>query len=241
MDGHEFDAWTRRFATATSRRAVLRGLIGGGAAALASRSSTTLGAKADICHRTGNGSFELINVNTAALPDHEAHGDGYLGTDAHCSACGNACVAGQSCCAGSCVDLLSDPGNCGGCGTVCESGSCLDGGCGCADGLTDCAGACVDTTSDPNHCGACGAFCATGECFDSQCYCGEVPCGGCELGVCDGACVDTTSDPNHCGGCRIVCESGECSARGAIAGRSRAAVRTGRSVTVHASTRHQIR
>ena len=64
MDGHGFDAWTRRFATATSRRSFLRGLVSGGAAALAARGSVTLGAKADICHQTGNGSFELISVNS---------------------------------------------------------------------------------------------------------------------------------------------------------------------------------
>jgi hypothetical protein len=32
--------------------------------------------KVDVCHRTGNGTFILINVNGNALPAHLAHGDG---------------------------------------------------------------------------------------------------------------------------------------------------------------------
>lgn len=34
--------------------------------------------KVDVCHRTGNGTFILININRNALPAHLAHGDGLL-------------------------------------------------------------------------------------------------------------------------------------------------------------------
>jgi hypothetical protein len=37
------------------------------------------GQKVDLCHRTGNGSFHLINVSISAEPAHLAHGDGRPG------------------------------------------------------------------------------------------------------------------------------------------------------------------
>ena len=37
------------------------------------------GQKVDLCHRTGNGSFHLINVSIDAEPAHLAHGDGRPG------------------------------------------------------------------------------------------------------------------------------------------------------------------
>jgi hypothetical protein len=37
------------------------------------------GPKVELCHRTGNGSFNLIEVSTSAEPAHRAHGDGKIG------------------------------------------------------------------------------------------------------------------------------------------------------------------
>ena len=37
------------------------------------------GQKVDLCHRTGNGSYHLINVSIDAEPAHLAHGDGRPG------------------------------------------------------------------------------------------------------------------------------------------------------------------
>jgi hypothetical protein len=37
------------------------------------------GQKVDLCHRTGNGSYHLINVSVNAEPAHRAHGDGKIG------------------------------------------------------------------------------------------------------------------------------------------------------------------
>ncbi len=37
------------------------------------------GPKVELCHRTGNGSFHLIEVSTSAEPAHRAHGDGKIG------------------------------------------------------------------------------------------------------------------------------------------------------------------
>jgi hypothetical protein len=66
------------------------------------------------------------------------------------------CATGRDC-NGTCVDVASDPKNCGGCGIacgatqVCSQGQCTST---CATGLTSCSGACVDLTSDPQDCGA---------------------------------------------------------------------------------------
>ena len=37
------------------------------------------GPKVELCHRTGNGSYHLLEVSTSAEPAHRAHGDGKIG------------------------------------------------------------------------------------------------------------------------------------------------------------------
>ena len=37
------------------------------------------GPKVELCHRTGNGSYHLIEVSTSAEPAHRGHGDGKIG------------------------------------------------------------------------------------------------------------------------------------------------------------------
>src|SRR5579883_1028808 len=37
---------------------------------------------------------------------------------------GNSCPSGQTACSGKCVDVTSDPSNCGSCGLSCEGGAC---------------------------------------------------------------------------------------------------------------------
>jgi hypothetical protein len=106
MDGRDFDDMTRRLALGRSRRSVLKGVIGGVAVLAGGRAGTALAGPKDkvaICHLTGNGQAHLITVSQSALPAHLAHGDGYLGTDAHCSACGEACAGNAACIHGACV------------------------------------------------------------------------------------------------------------------------------------------
>lgn len=83
---------------------------------------------------------------------------------------------------GVCVDLSSDPANCGACNRVCPGGInavCDFGACSitCSQGTADCNGDPADgcetnTNSNPNHCGSCGAVCdvwAGQACVQGQC------------------------------------------------------------------------
>jgi hypothetical protein len=70
--------------------------------------------------------------------------------------------AGGGCCSGTCADFTLDPYNCGACGNVCISGSCIldDAGtgiCNCPLPYSWCGPLCVDTYTDYNHCGGCTA------------------------------------------------------------------------------------
>lgn len=137
-------------------------------------------------------------------------------SNANCGACGKACDPGQTCiiatdnsvkcacppnltlCGNECVDLLSDPSNCGVCShscrgpgggpvgvngdpntATCDLGFC---GLGCLAGYADCDG---DGTCETNlmidglHCGSCGTRCDTESgqpCIGGSCL--MVACGG---------------------------------------------------------------
>jgi len=131
MDGSNFDELVRSLGAGRSRRSVLKGLFAGGAAVAAGRVGGTLAApkpRYDICHRTGNGSSHLITIPASAVDAHLAHGDDFLGSDANCSACGDACSAGETCVDFTCVggqvscDWGSAPDGNGGC-ALCAPGS----------------------------------------------------------------------------------------------------------------------
>jgi hypothetical protein len=84
-------------------------------------------------------------------------------------------------CFGVCVDLKTDPSNCGYCGEVCPSGQCDTGLCfdvvgpapaelGCPFGQAFCGGGCIDITADPANCGYCGLVCGLNEqCIGGGC------------------------------------------------------------------------
>src|SRR6185437_8749975 len=72
---------------------------------------------------------------------------------------GGACSAPRARCGDACVDVGSDPSNCGGCGVACAAGAtCVEAQCiaTCAVGQTRCATGCVDVSSDVANCGGCG-------------------------------------------------------------------------------------
>ena len=102
--------------------------------------------------------------------------------------CGGQCLGTLStCCNNQCVDITSDPNNCGGCNNPCGTQSC-------------CAGACVDTMgSDNSNCGGCGVTCA-GTCTNGQCQTGGGSCtldkGTCAHSPCTtGAALSDGCDP----------------------------------------------
>lgn len=84
---------------------------------------------------------------------------------------GDRCVPTQRLCGDVCVDPLSDPRNCGGCGIACLGASVCDRGTCCGPPRAVCGTECVDLERDPRNCGLCGLACPGG--FD------------CVLGVCE--------------------------------------------------------
>jgi hypothetical protein len=129
------------------------------------------------------------------------------------------CPAGQTVCAGECVDLQNDTQNCGRCGDACgEDQSCQAGSCQCAQGLALCGDACVSLQTSDENCGNCGNKC--GENFD--CRAGQCVRTGCSGGrtLCGGQCVDTETDEQNCGECGqacgadLLCRNGRCQCTG---------------------------
>lgn len=73
-------------------------------------------------------------------------------------------------CSDQCIDVTSDPQNCGTCGNMCASDVCVNGAClVCAPIETVCSRQCVNTGSNPDNCGGCDSSCGSGLCSNSQC------------------------------------------------------------------------
>lgn len=148
-----------------------------------------------------------------ALPPSDA--DGGAAPDAAQDATvdsGASCPAGQTLCAGRCVDLRTDEGNCGQCGRscgapargtpVCAAGSCV---LACDYHYADCDrsygnGCEVHLIDDERNCSTCGHACASGE----QCLFVSGSTARCCLGGCSSGCsspfrsVTTNSGACHC-------------------------------------------
>lgn len=141
------------------------------------------------------------------------------GSDAVAPAQGqNGCITnGQQICGGLCINVLSDPLNCGMCERRCPDGySCVDGmcgvvGCGMNAGEALCGGECVNLQENPQHCGGCNRECGeSANCVEGMCMCNE------GLDYCLNTCVNLQSDLQHCGQCGRACSEtqscfeGEC-------------------------------
>jgi hypothetical protein len=86
---------------------------------------------------------------------------------------GAQCAEGYGECTGDCVDLATDPANCGACGVTC-AGSCVQGLCSEGAGALTCDGELVASGFDPDNCGACGRSCDSGLCENGICL-GDPP------------------------------------------------------------------
>jgi MYXO-CTERM domain-containing protein len=122
------------------------------------------------------------------------------------------------------TSVLTDPGNCGGCGVTCDfpnaRGQCISGVCimgVCDAGFDNCNshpvdGCEVDLTSDPLNCATCGNAChypnGTGKCVNSVCRLASCDLGwdNCNGDEADGCETFPNTNPDHCGGCNQVCD-----------------------------------
>ncbi len=175
---------------------------------------------------------------------------------ANCGACGHACMASTAvlrvaCVSGACTSMttcpadhrdcngtssdgceaaiLTDPSNCGACGTVCAlpataSAVCSNGTCAvgtCPAGRGDCDGNAANGCEtdvlhgNPAHCGACGRACSLPHTATYQCN-----SGGCGLNTCSAGWMNCdTSTANgcetdvrtaaHCGACGTACTAAQ--------------------------------
>jgi hypothetical protein len=86
----------------------------------------------------------------------------------------SACATGLSMCNLGCVNTQTSNAHCGACGNACVNAhTCSSGTCVCPSGYTDCGGQCVNMQIDVGNCGACGkpcsGVCTAGSCQASTC------------------------------------------------------------------------
>src|SRR5947209_1201464 len=111
------------------------------------------------------------DLDGAEITSHESGTDG---SDAQDIALDEGpCGDGGMFCHAACIDVQSDPMNCGTCDHACAAGeACMLGRCRCNVGRTLCSGVCVDLGNDPHNCGACGTSCdALSTCVHGACDC----------------------------------------------------------------------
>ncbi len=123
----------------------------------------------------------------------EAYADAQKGACDCCPVCENCDGPSDKCCNDLCVDVSSDPANCGDCGKVCaDKQICSNGVCQCPD--ITCP---PNQTLDPNTCECAGDGGGTGGCPPCQ----SLGDNGCE--------PDPTMDGRMCGSCG-KCSGGTC-------------------------------
>lgn len=123
-----------------------------------------------------------------------------------CPACQNCDGPSDQCCGNACVDVSSDPDNCGACGQACRADqACIAAECQCPSGQLECDGQCVNLSTNHDNCGACGQACDA----DQVCTGGTCQCPA-DQTECNGRCVDLQDDPANCGACDQSCGDQAC-------------------------------
>jgi hypothetical protein len=104
-----------------------------------------------VCTDGPAGTAEICDGQTDEDCDGSVDEGFNLQTDANnCGNCGTKCGAGNTCCAGACVNTKLSNAHCGGCGIQCPVGnSCCNSGC-------------TNTKTDKNNCGMCAMTCLLG-------------------------------------------------------------------------------
>jgi hypothetical protein len=166
----------------------------------------------------------LTVADTCGACDHTCSGSKNKcakGADGY--ACVSSCpdTAAVACTLSSCVDVQTDPNDCGDCGNSCAPAlhaqpSCDKGVCGttCNAGYTACDGVCVDLNGDAAHCGTCKNACDAGKaCTAGTCACaaGTHDCGGAcassaATATCGTSCTACTAPP----GGSVRCDGTKC-------------------------------
>ena len=160
MEERRFDDLTRALGKATSRRGVLKGLLGGafGLIAFQAREPRAIAAPA----------YPGVPCDVRSC---DARAESWYATDCIKETCGKSFRAGQfGFCALSCWfawrqrrNYCRDSQGCD-LGNLCSNGLCCD------REYTNCDGQCSDTSSDSSNCGACGNQCLdSGPCVNSVC------------------------------------------------------------------------
>ncbi len=185
MDGSQFDKMTRQFAFSTSRRAMLKGLLGLGGSALA---GAVVAGETDARRSSSSSS-----TTTTAAPVSSCSG----------VACGGGCCgSGQACCGQACCDGLCTVG-----GACCPAGNTVCGADCCSPEQQCCGGECC-----PGVCYGEELCCPAPRIFNEVgwvcCREGERPCGsGCIP-------VDACCEDSECAEFSIPCNTGRCSGPG---------------------------
>jgi len=229
MDGKNFDELTRKLATGTSRRSVLRGLVGGGAALAAAKVGSDASAAANrvqICHQTGSPSNPYVAITVAAesaeLNRHLRHGDALYGgccNASDCPATSGECGINPTCE----VDTSTNTTYCAyeQSDAACANSVACDAYDNCCEAVCNASFSCVAAGTPDETCDD-GQACTSGDiCGDDPGSCaGTVDCdtpGTCETGpgYCDddGECAYDSVECNDPGYCQLspgTCEDDVC-------------------------------